>query len=157
MGVFLLSNIADYKHDKNTTLIKFFDNKFYHEGEKMKPPCFFSEIKDANVQFTPLKKQIAGFECSHAIVSFPEMGIDTFSVFYTPAIGISNPNKTNPFNKIDGTLMEYNIVMKGIIMMVKADTFYSAEIAHKEFEVPEKYAPVSAAKMDEIINALLTN
>lgn len=155
MGIFVLSSISNTKDATNVTLLKFMDNKFYHETSKNEHACFFYGFNDIEISFTDGTREIAGFKCKKAIAEFPDNDHPGFDIYYTEEIPIKNPNKNTPFEKIDGVLMEFQMKMDGLEMKLTADSYNAHEIPDEEFDIPTQYHPISKDKMQEIIAALL--
>jgi len=155
MGIFVLSNISNTKNATNVTLLKFMDNKFYHETSKNEHACFFYGFNDIDIKFTDGTRDIAGFKCKKAIAEFPNNDQPGFDIYYTEDIPIKSPNKNTPFEKIGGVLMEFQMKMDGLEMKLTADSYKTNAVSTEEFDIPSQYHPISKDKMQEIITALL--
>jgi hypothetical protein len=155
MGMFSFSNICDFKKYTNTMVMRVMDNKYYYPGSKYDPPFFFDRLKDINIVFKNEPKIIAGLICKKAIISFKNTNQLPFEVYYTEQIKIKNPNKSNPFNQINGVLIQFNIQMSNIEMHLMATKYKSDNIPDELFKIPKDYRRVSKEKMSGVLTKLL--
>ena len=155
MGMFSLSNISDFKKQTNTLLLKVMDNKYYQQGEKLEPPFFYDGIKKPEIAFTNLTKEIAGLNCKMALVTFSDTIQKPFKLYYTDDIKLLNSNKSNPFNIIDGVLIQFNIRINNIEMQLCANKYRKEPVSKDNFDIPEKYRKVSREKISAVISKLL--
>jgi hypothetical protein len=155
MGMFCFSNICDFRKYTNTMILKVMDKKFYYPGSKYEPPFFFDSIKNINVQFVNETKIIAGLVCKKAIISYKNTNQLPLEVYYTEQIKIKNPNKSTPFNQINGVLIQFNIQMSNIEMHLLATKYRSEIISDELFKIPKEYRKVSREKMSGVLTKLL--
>jgi len=155
LGFFKLVNIYDLRNLRNTTYLKFIDKKYIYEGKKRETPCCFEKLEGMQLEFTGKTREIAGFECTHAIASFSGNDIDPFDIWYTEEIPLKRPNGNTPFRDIPGVMMEFNTLLGDVTMHVKAVDYEAKGIDDNEFESPSDYRPVSKAEMEKIIHALM--
>lgn len=98
-------------------------------------------------------QNIAGFNCKEAIVSLQNG--ETIHVYYTNDIGITNPNWSNPYSKIDGVLMEFEMERYGVAMHLKAMTVVAQKIEDNAFDVSESdYKKIPFAELEKILQEL---
>ena len=93
---------------------------------------------------------IAGFKCQEAIATLKNG--ESLHVYYTNDIGISNPNWSNPFNKIDGVLMDFEMERYGLTMHLKAKQVLAQPIEDNAFVVSEgDYKKIPFAELEKIL------
>jgi len=155
MGMFCLSNICDFRKYTNTMILKVMDSKYYYPGSKYEPPFFFDGLKDIDVKPVADTKVIAGFMCKKAVVTYKNANRPAFDIYYTDQIKIKNPNKSNPFNTINGVLVQFNITMNNIEMHLTATRYRNENISDDLFKVPDDYRKVSREKMSGVLTKLL--
>ena len=98
-------------------------------------------------------QNIAGFNCKEAIVSLKNG--ETIHVYYTNDIGITDPNWSNPYSKIDGVLMEFEMERYGVAMHLKAMTVVAQKIEDNAFDVSESdYKKIPFNKLEKILQEL---
>ncbi|MBL7888532.1 MAG: hypothetical protein JNL24_03205, partial [Bacteroidia bacterium] len=119
-----------------------------------------AEIKKENEQYAmeiiPTKemKVIAGYNCKKAHVKLKDEFGTEFDIFYTDELDIKNPNFANPYNMIDGVLMEYQLKKFGLEMRFTAKMVKPEEIEDSTFELPTDYKPISQQEMNELFEGL---
>jgi len=155
MGMFSMSNICDFRKNTNTMILKVMDKKFYYPGEKYEPPFFFDGLKNVSISFTDKTKILAGLPCKNSIISFPNSKRTAFNVYYTDQISIKNANKSNPFNSINGVLMQFNININNIEMQLIANKYKHENVSNDIFSLPKGYKKVSREKISGILSRLL--
>ena len=69
MGMFIFSNISDFKRHTNITLLKVIDKKYYYEGSKNEYPIFFEDMSKIKIINTNDKNIIAGLTCKKALIT----------------------------------------------------------------------------------------
>jgi hypothetical protein len=112
----------------------------------------------SNVEETKNEKQIAGFKCKEAVVKLTD-GSQT-KVYYTNDIGIENPNWSNPYSKIDGVLMDFQMERYGIAMHFKAKSVLAQKIDDSTFTIPAdstEYKITPFNELEKILEELNPN
>ena len=99
-----------------------------------------------------MAKEIAGYVCKKAKVTWDDL---SFDVFYTDEIKITDPNWNNPFNEIDGVLLQYQFDMFGIKTKITAETVEKIDVEDETFDIPADYKTVTKAEMEDVINQLM--
>jgi hypothetical protein len=155
MGMFCFSNICDFRKYTNTMILKVMDKKYFYPGSKYEPPFFFDSIKNINIEFVNETKIIAGLLCKKAIISYKNPNQTPLEVYYTEQIRIKNPNKSTPFNQINGVLIQFNIQMSNIEMHLLATRYHNENISDELFKIPKEYRKVSREKMAGVLTKLL--
>jgi hypothetical protein len=155
MGFFKLSNHTNFRHKKCITLLEVLNKKYVFKGRKGESMCCFDQNPDMEIEYTDEVKEIAGLSCKKAIVSLPGKS-DTFSIYYTNEISISKPNSTNPYNQIDGVLMDFQLKLAYLKMQFTAEKFMPGQNSRsREFTVPDNCLEVSREQMTYIIERLM--
>ena len=95
-------------------------------------------------------KEIAGYKCKKASIFFPDEERESFDIFYTKQIQITNPNWYNQFSQIDGVILEYQVKRWGIETRFEAISVEKKQIDEKIFEPSSEYRAVSQEEIDEI-------
>lgn len=153
MGLFSTSFISDPETKTLTQLVKLLNKKFslvLDQGSIQK------ENDAYKFELTPGKetKMIAGYKCEKAHVKMMDEFGTEFDIFYTKDLAIENPNFANPFNMIDGVLMEYQMKKFGLEMKFTAKTVKKADIDDSEFELPSDFKAISAEEMATLFESL---
>jgi GLPGLI family protein len=102
---------------------------------------------------TDSTKEIAGYNCSHALVTFKNDPDRSFSVFYTNEIGVEAPNWCTPFHEVKGVLMEATINKFNIDMHMVAKEVVEEDYEDEEFQVTEEYQPITVEEMEDIFQS----
>jgi hypothetical protein len=155
MGLFSTSFISDPESKSMIQLVKFLNKKFSLVQQEV-------DIRKENsayeLQITPTKetKMIAGCKClkSHVKVKGGDSSDYEFDIFYTTELGIKNPNFANPYYKIDGVLMEYQMKKFGLEMKFTAKSVKKEDIDDSNFEIPADYKAVSQQEMNDLFLGL---
>ena len=107
--------------------IKFFNQDF---------PAFRTENVDST-------RVIAGYTCKGQRIVFFDNPVPDYTVWYTDDINLKNSNWCNPFNKIDGVLLEYMVQSNGLVMKLSAANVRAEIIKPDELRIPTDYKIVS--------------
>jgi GLPGLI family protein len=95
-------------------------------------------------------KEICGYKCKKAYVSFPGKERESFEIFYTNKIKLPNANWYNQFSSIDGVILEYNLKRWGFETKFQAIKVIPKEIDDEIFNPDPEYIPVSQEEIDQI-------
>ena len=155
MNMFSLSNISDFRKQTNTMILKVLDSKFVHYGEKHEPPFFFDNLGELNIVLTNETKIIAGLNCKKALVQPKNKEINAFDIYFTEDIKLNKPNKSTPFNSIDGVLVQFNIKLNNVEMQLCASKYKKEYFSSDVFDVPDACKKVSREKIAKILSKLL--
>ncbi|UCH14481.1 MAG: hypothetical protein JSV22_00595 [Bacteroidales bacterium] len=155
MGFFKLKSHTNFRQRKCFTILEVLNKKYLFKGKKGESMCCFDENPDMKIEFTDDIKEIAGLECKRAIVSLPEKG-ETFDIYYTNEISIHNPNSTNPYNQIDGVLLDFQLKLAYLKMKFTAEKFIPSKNNEiDKYKEPANYREVSREQMTYIIKRLM--
>lgn len=155
MGFFKLKSHTNFRHKKCSTILEVLNKKYLFKGKKGESMCCFDENSDMEIEFTSDIKEIAGLKSKRAIVTLPQQG-DTFDIYYTDEIAIENPNSTNPYNQIDGVLLEFQLKLEYLKMKFTAERFVPTQPDEiKKFNERSNYRVVTREQMTYIIRRLM--
>jgi GLPGLI family protein len=154
MGMYKLNSITYFRSRKCSTLLKVPKYSFLYEGKKGEPMCCFNDMDNMIIHRTGETKNILGFTCHKAEISFTDSD-DKFSIYYTHDIGIRNPNSTNPYKKIDGVLMEFELSMYFLKMRFTADKFVPLTKTDNYFNIPRNYHELTRDQMCQLLGRYL--
>ncbi len=155
MGFFSLINIADLNDMTNATFLKFVEKKYAYLGQKNEEPCCIKQFEGMSITYTDETKNIIGFTGKKAIIAFPEINRESFTIYYTTEIKLKNPNIMNPYKDIPGVLLEFRANLGQSEIQMIAEKYYKEYLPDKEFHFPRNYKEISKHEMEKIINALL--
>jgi GLPGLI family protein len=125
------------------------------EGENIQKSL--DNLPKYNIEYTGETKKILKYVCNKAIITVNNEANDAFTVYYTDRIKIETPNWSNQFKGIDGVLLEYQYEKYGVKMKFEAKKIKFTEIDDIEFEIDEKYEPITetamTTEMEEIFSS----
>ena len=154
MAVFSTSLLANSKEKKVTHLVRI-ANKF--SGLEMDSVEIMEEYgkKPDGMQITPTDsiKEIAGYKCKHAHITFENDTSKFFDVFYTNEIGLDNPNWCTPFYEIKGVLMEAQVTQFNMDMHMIATSVVAEEYPDEDFTITKEYQPITIEEMADIFQS----
>ncbi len=155
MGVFKLHNITYFKKRSCSTLLEVINKNYIHFGKRGDDMCCFENMNDMHIEYTDETRNIAGLNCLKAIIRLADNN-ESFEVYYTNDIKLVNPNMTNPYKKIDGVLVEFQLSLSGLKMRFTAEKFESGiNQVLKEPVFPKNSIEVTRDQMAHVINRLM--
>ncbi len=152
-GVFKLSYITNNEMGKNFTLLRLMDKKYIYESDTTGPLFGYEKMKNIEVRKSTKKKIIAGYECFEGEMKCPQISDSVIKFYYTYGIDIENPNVCNPFKKIDGVLLEFQVNLNNINMRFVAKNVKIEEVSESEFEIPKGYKTITIQEMQKIMES----
>lgn len=150
---FSLTQIADLRREKVTTLLRFFDSKFYYEGKNGELPVAIIEPKHMSCTMTGEQTVIGGLHSERVEV---DTGDETYSIYLTKDFQVNRPNISTPYRKIEYPLSEFRVQLSLLKMHLSCVEFDTKTIDSQIFDVPSDYREVSRQDMELIINSLFT-
>ena len=154
MGIYKLNSISYFRTKKCSTLLKIPKYAFLYTGKRGEPMCCYDPMDNMIVHRTDETKEILGFTCRKANITFP--GSDySYSVYYTNDIDIRNVNSTNPYKKIEGVLMEFELNMYYFRMRFTADKYVADLKNDARFTVPANYQELTREQMIQLLGRYL--
>ena len=153
MGLFSTSFISDPETKTFTQLVKILNKKFMLTQDEK---AINKENERYPLQLVPTKetKIIAGYKCVKMKVVPLDKTATPYDIYYTNELNIQTPNFTNPYYKIDGVLMEYQLKKFGLEMRFVAKSVKADAVDDKCFQVPTEYKKVSEKEMKMIFENL---
>ncbi len=154
MGLFSISLISDFKNSKDITMVKFFDNKYVHYCDKNEESSIFEYMNIQNIKTNQQSiTDYLGFDARKAQVF--EKELDPYYIYFTDEIGVSNPNRNNPFRDVNGVLLEFQLQLLQLRMNLTAKEVEQKTITNDEFTVSDEYTTVSRESIILILNEML--
>ncbi|MDP6908648.1 MAG: DUF4412 domain-containing protein [Flavobacteriales bacterium] len=98
-------------------------------------------------------KEICGYTCKHARVTFTNDSTNNFDIFYTTEIGIDEPNWCTPFHELNGVLMEATVNKFNLDMHMIATSVVEEEYTAEEFVVTQEFEPITVQEMADIFQS----
>jgi GLPGLI family protein len=154
MGLYKLNSISYFRTKKCSTLMKIPNYSFLYTGKKGEPMCCYDPMDNMIVHRTNETKEILGFTCRKANITFPDSDY-SFSVYYTNDIDVRNVNSTNPYKKIEGVLMEFELNMYYFRMRFTADKFIADSKTEIRFSIPNNHHELTRAQMTQLLGRYL--
>ena len=155
MGVFKLNNITYFRHKRCSTLLEVLNKNYVYLGKRGEEMCCFEDMDGLIIEGTNETRTIAGLDCNKVIARLGENG-ESFEVYYTKDIKLEDPNMTNPYKKIDGVLVEFQLSLSGLKMKFTAEKFESQiNNSIKKPSFPKNSNEVTRDQMSQIITRLV--
>lgn len=154
MGVFSISLISDLRKNKDVTLVKFFDSKYVHYGDKNEHSCIFDHVNIESLQLLKEEKNIVGYNAIAAEIT--EKGLNKpYEILFTKDIAAVNPNTNNPFYEIEGVLLHFELQLNQLRMSLDATEVNKEAVSDILFTIPEEYKEVTRENMCLLLDKIL--
>jgi hypothetical protein len=153
MGLFSTSFISNPETGTHTICMKLLNKKMVTVQNTF-------DIERENSEFVydliPLneKKVIAGYNCFKVHVKPRKNNQQEFDIYYTKELDFTNPNFANPFHKIDGVLMQYQIKKMGIELQFTAASVTEEDVEDDSFTYTSDHKKISGKEMNDIFRDL---
>lgn len=154
MGMYKLIAFTNFHTRKCQTFLKVLDKHYLFKGKKDELMCCFDAMDDMIINKTTETKVIAGFNCQKAIVTLPSSN-ESFSIYYTNDITLRRPNSTNPYHRIDGVLMEFELKLLNLQMRFTAEKYQPLDNGDFNTRQHSKSTEVSRMQMTQILHKLM--
>ncbi|MCQ2252201.1 MAG: hypothetical protein MJZ61_01995 [Bacteroidales bacterium] len=149
-GSFGLKYITDFAEQKSYALMRIIFKKCMYESSSNEISFGYGKMKGIEITEHPDTMTVCGYLCNKATATIP--GKDSeFILWYTPNIEIENPNSNTPFNKVNGVLLKFELILQGIHMKLEAIDIDDHEVADEYFRVPDDYEKVSKEDLEKLI------
>ncbi len=155
LGTFKVVFLSNGETGQNISLLRIMGEKLLYKAEPEALAFGYQGMENILIEFTDETKIIAGYSCKKAIVQCPDHAKGKIDVFYTEQINILNPNQNNPFREIKGTLMEFQVLLNGMNMKIKAIEVKSMTVDNEVFEIPEGYEQKSFENVAEFVSGFM--
>jgi len=155
MGLFKTSIISEKENEKLVHSVKMLNKKYASKMGHEEIKRFNPNFSDIEITLKDEEKEIAGYLCKTAEVKVKGDSSWSFMVYYTREIDIPSINQHTPFNKIDGVLMQYDIVSYDTHMRFIAEKVIpNDELKAESIYLEEGYEAVSPARLKEEIESI---
>ena len=134
-----------------TTCMDMMGQKYYYT-ESQEDIINDADKDKVSIDIKDETKEIAGYECTKAVITVKESGEDMlFTIYFTEEITSSSLNMDNPYFKdIPGAMLEFEVNTGGGTMKMSATSVNKKNVSESEFDVPEGYVKKSAAEVKQM-------
>ncbi len=150
-GNFAFATITNTKSDSSIALFQIMNQKYYYLENKKGPSELFGNMPGIHINESKDTSVISGIRCNIANVKSEVDSFSPFNVLYTKDIKIHNPNKKNPFYKIDGVLMDFQVNLYNMDMRFIAKKVTETNVPDSIFRIPDDYKRISYETVNKII------
>lgn len=154
-GIFTTSVLTNYSSKTVDQMVKMINKKYVLHMDSTMTRSGFEDLPNIQYAFLDETKEIAGYRCKKARISFKDNIKPSFFIYYTDDIHIENATWCTPYDSIKGVLMEYQIKINGIEMKLTASQVSKKRYSDDVFSVPKDYVSISKEEMDKIITKFL--
>ncbi len=156
MSLYSLDFIHYSQSDSFFTLLQVLDKKLFVPSTKSGSNFLFQNYSNEKVTFTnePTRK-IKGFICEKAEIKPKNNKFNNITIWFTREIGINNPNRNTPFEKIPGVMLYFEVTYQDIVFNFTADKITQTTIPDDLFRVPENYTQSSISEIEGLIKAVI--
>jgi len=154
-GYFKITNVINHRNSSNLTYLQVLDKKYYYRGKINELSPGFSKMPEMTIEYGNEVKNICGFKCKPAIISFPLSDMKSFTVYYTNEIPIKNPNSSNPYINIDGVLLEFHLNFSKVEMKLTAKSVSFKQISSKEFKDNPNFKRVPGEFITTVLDKIM--
>ncbi|MDX9812887.1 MAG: hypothetical protein RBU28_10890 [Bacteroidales bacterium] len=152
-GIVNLSNPSEEIFD---TYISIFTLKYFYAAEPGEIHPGFDAMQGMEILKTDSTREICGYLCKNARVSFPGDPSKVYDIWYTTGIDVENPNISTPYRDIDGVLMSFVFIIGGSELHFMAENVYSKTIADDRFSRREKFSRISRDDINRFISRMIS-
>ena len=146
-----ISNLSNPSIDAYDIYVTMLGSKLVYSCKADEVPPGFSSMSGMKIKKTSRTREICGFNCKNAEVTFESDPNKIYDIWYTNEIKVKNPNAVTPYKEIDGVLMSFFYSMGGTELRFEAENVYKKDISDKTFERKEKFRSTSKENMEKII------
>jgi hypothetical protein len=147
-GISNLSNPDINAYDIYVTMIY---AKIVYSCKPGEVPPGFSSMSGMKIKKTLKIKEICGYNCKNAEITFDSAPGKVYNVWYTNEIKVKDPNAVTPFKEIDGVMMSFFYFMGQTELHFEAENVYKKDIPDKTFERKAKFKPTTKENMENTI------
>ncbi len=156
MDLYSLDFIHSNQSDSFFTLLQVLEKKIYVPSAKSDDIFLFNNYSNEEVVFSrDVNKKIAGYICEKASLKSRRDETNSVTIWFTNEIGVDNPNRNTPFEKIPGVMLEFEIYYENILFHFLAEKVVTEKISEDLFFIPENYSPSSIKEVESLINSVL--
>jgi GLPGLI family protein len=154
MGLFRSAIVYQGEEDHLYHTVKLLNKKIYAELNKNDILTLNEGFNGLVFEETGERKTIAGYDCKEVEVTVPGDSVWIFNVYYTNEIDIPKANYRNPFESLDGVLMEYDILSNDLHMHFKATRVTETEVDEKDIKISSDYNQVSSEELRKELESI---
>lgn len=157
LNIFCLEQLERRNEENSYTFLRVLDKKIYFSSPKANGLFLFEELKNSKVTLIDgLEKEFLGFKCKKALLTMDDTGIAPIEIYYTDLLKLkAEPNKNTPFNKIPGTLVQFDVIKNHVRFTFTASEITSEKLDDELFTVSPNYQKTTENEMKELITSLL--
>ena len=152
-GIVNLSNPSEEIFD---TYISIFTLKYFYAAEPGEIHPGFDAMQGMEIRKTDSTREICGYLCKNARVSFPADRSKVYDIWYTTGIDVENPNISTPYRDIDGVLMSFVFIIGRSELHFMAENVYSKTIDDDRFSRREKFSRISRDDINRFISRMIS-
>ncbi|MFC2137317.1 hypothetical protein ACFLTE_04005, partial [Bacteroidota bacterium] len=150
-GNFAFSTILNTKSDSSIALFQIMNQKYYYLETNKGQSELFGNLPGIKIEESKDTSVISGITCNTAYINSTQDSFAPFNISYTKNIKIHNPNKKNPFYKIDGVLLDFQVNMYNMDMRFIAKKVIERDVPDSIFQIPDEYKRINRETVDKII------
>lgn len=154
MGIFKTSIIKENDSEKLIHTIKLLNKKLASRLNSEDIRKVNYEFDDLDFKATGQSKMIAGYECNEMQATVMGDSIWEFKLYYTDEINIPEANYMNPFEKVHGVLMQYEMINHDLHMLLTAENVFKKEINRDDILLTDDYTIVTPEKLSSELDAI---
>lgn len=154
MGLFRSSIIYDGNENQLFHTYKLLNTKMVSELNPEDIHELNQGFQDLEFEETGTEKVIAGYNCKEVKVDVKADSSWSFMLYYTTEIDVPKANYRNPFEEIDGVLMQYDLLNQDLHMRLKAVKVMDKEVDLKDIRVDEEFEKVSSARLRKELESI---
>jgi hypothetical protein len=153
MGLFSTTFISNPETGTHTISMKLLNKKLVAVQNSFD---IERENNEFSYEFIPTQetKIIAGYNCFKVHVKPTRTDQKEFDIYYTKELDFTNPNFANPFHKIDGVLMEYQIKKMGFELRFTATSVTEEDVEDDNFTYTADHKRITNKEMNDIFRDL---
>ncbi len=156
-GLMSITISADNDKKELVQVLKDFDKRYGMRLDEKSVAEWNLRNPEINVELQEGTFWIAGYNCKKAKGFFVNDTLPAIDLFYTTDIDLNSPNWFNPYNKIPGVLMGYDVEYLGMRMRFRAREVRFTPIDPKSFDLKTPFEAIDQQKMDDVCNQLMAD
>ena len=146
--------ISDGNAKSSVTLMDIMGQKYVIENKEVTPDQKRIE-QDSKVTVTKEKKKIAGYLCTKAVVEMPitadSKEVTKMEMWFTKDLSFNHDFVSGPMNKIDGSVLEFDIKQSGMNMKLTAKEIVKQAVSDEQFIVPAEYKKMTPEELKKAL------
>jgi hypothetical protein len=151
-----ITNLCNPAKDVYDTYLSMFTIRYYYQSKPGEWYPGFDAMKGIEIVKTSKTREICGFNCKNAEVTFPADSNKIYDIWYTNEIDVKNPNASTPFEQIDGVLLNFFFLIGRSELLFEAENVYRKDIPDKTFERKDRFVRVSKSAINKFIHKMVS-